>query len=83
VRILRYSKHDSHIGTHSIHSNPVAFHSEGVCENWIRVSKILTELEPPKIKFQSFVPQKQSSIFNLRLLLDKFGSCAANDFLLH
>jgi hypothetical protein len=54
-----------------------------VCENWIRVSKILTELEPPKIKFQSFVPQKQSSIFNLRLLLDKFGSCVANDFLLH
>ncbi len=45
--------------------------------------KILTELEPPKIKFQSFVPQKQSSIFNLRLLLDKFGLCVTNDFLLH
>jgi hypothetical protein len=83
VRILRYSKHDSHIGTHSIHSNPVAFHSEGVWENWTRVSKILTELESPKKRFQSFVPQKQSSIFNLCLLLDKFGWCVTNDSLLH
>ncbi len=83
MRILRYSKHDSHIGTYSIHSNPVAFHSEGVWENWTRVSKILTELESPKKKFQSFVPQKQSSIFNLCLLLDKFGWCVTNDFLLH